>query len=123
MIAIKSVNGKEPLIEPDVFDVSTFDLYSDSTGRTSETGEMIAHLIRSDIYKIELTYTGSASQIRAIRDLYSISGKKISLTVEFLDLDTYITKTMYAGDRTQSTLRYTKLGDGRFSLSFSLTEY
>ena len=122
MIAIKSVNGKEPLIEPDVFDVSTFDLYH-FTGRTSETGEMIAHLIRSDIYKIELTYTGSASQIRAIRDLYSISGNKISLEVEFLDLDKYITKTMYAGDRTQSTLRYTKLGDGRFSLSFSLTEY
>ena len=123
MVAIKYVYRKEPLINTDVFDVSTFDRYSDSTGRTSETGEMIANLIRSDIYKIELTYTGSASQIRAIRDLYSISGNKISLEVEFLDLDKYITKTMYAGDRTQSTLRYTKLGDGRFSLSFSLTEY
>lgn len=123
MIAIKSVNGKEPLIEPDTFDVSTFDLYSDSTGRASETGEMIANLIRIGIYKIELVYTGSASQIRSVRELYSLSETKLSLYVEFLDLDKYITKEMYPGDRTQNTLRYTKLGDGRFSLSLSLTEY
>lgn len=123
MIAIKSVNGKEPLIEPDTFDVSTFDLYSDSTGRTSETGEMIAYLIRPDVYKIELVYTGSAGEIRAIRKLYSLSENEISLKVEFLDLDEYITKLMYPGDRKQSTLRYSKLGDGRFSLSLSLTEY
>lgn len=123
MIAIKSVNGKAPKIEPDTFDVSLFDLYSDSTGRSAETGEMIAHLIRSDIYKIELTYTGSASQIREIREIYSLSKSRMSLSVKFLDLDEYVTKTMYTGDRTQNTLRYTKLGDGRFSLSFSLTEY
>lgn len=123
MIAIKSVNGKAPKIEPDTYDVSLFDLYSDSTGRSAETGEMIAHLIRSDIYKIELTYTGSASQIREIREIYSLSKSRMSLSVEFLDLDEYVTKTMYTGDRMQNTLRYTKLGDGRFSLSFSLTEY
>ncbi len=123
MIAIKSVNGKEPLIEPDTFDVSTFDLYSDSTGRTSETGEMIACLIRPDVYKIELVYTGSAGEIRAIRKLYSLSENEISLKIEFLDLDEYITKIMYPGDRKQSTLRYSKLGNGRFSLSLSLTEY
>ena len=123
MIAIKSVNGKEPLIEPDTVDVSTFDLYSDSTGRTSETGEMIACLIRPDVYKIELVYTGSAGEIRAIRKLYSLSENEISIKIEFLDLDEYITKIMYPGDRKQSTLRYSKLGNGRFSLSLSLTEY
>lgn len=122
MIAIKSVNGQTPPIEPDTFDVSLFDLYSDSTGRSSETGEMITHLIRSDVYKIDLSYSGTASQIRAIREIFSLSSS-LSLSVEFLDLDEYVKKTMYAGDRTQTTLRYTNTGNGRFTLSFSLTEY
>lgn len=123
MIAIKSVNNAEPVIEPDTFNVSTFDLYSDSTGRTAETGHMISQLIRSNIYKIELVYTGSAEQIRQIRELYKISTSKLILNVEFLDLDTYITKTMYPSDRTQTALRCTENGKGRYSLSFSLTEY
>lgn len=122
MVVIKTVNGVAPVKEPDIFNVSTFDLYSDSTGRTSETGKMIPYLIRANIYKIELEYTGSASEIRAIRNLFQISAKNTSLSVEFLDLDEYITKEMYPGDRVQSTTRISQ-NDGRYSISFSLTEF
>ena len=115
---IKSVNGKSPAIEPDNYVVSLCDLYSDTTGRTAETGEMISYLIRSNIYKIELEYSGSASEIRNIRELLSSS----NLSVEFLDLGEYITKKMYPSDRICNAVVCKNQKNNRYTLSLSLTE-
>lgn len=117
MIAIKSVNGAEPAIEPDSFSIEKTDLYSDSTGRSAETGRMLSYPIRLGIYKIELEYSGNAVQIQAIEELFSGT----SLTVIFNDCGTYTEREMYPSDRTRSaiTLRKTQL----YTLSLSLVEY
>lgn len=117
MVLIKKINSSAPAIEPFKYDVTRSDLYSDSSGRSAETGTMLLYPIRSGVYKIELEYQGNAAEISAIEQL--ISGTTFS--VEFLYNDSYVTKTMYKGDRVNS---YQKIINGvsRQILTVSLIE-
>lgn len=117
MVAIKSINGNEPIIEPMKMMIAKSDIYSDSTGRSAETGTLMMYPIRLNVYTIELEYEGTDTQISAIEAIISNS----RLTVIFRENGEYITKTMYPSDRQKDveTLR----GKGLQILTFSLIEY
>ena len=119
MVAIKYIGSTAPPIEPmkDGYRITKSDLYSDETGRSSETGTLIQYLVRKNVYSIELTYEGTDSQIAQIEALINSA----NFSVEFLDSGTYVTKTMYASDRVKDVVTL-KSGQERTILSFSLIE-
>lgn len=118
MVAIKSINGTAPPIEPlrNGYKVTKSDLYSDSTARSTETGRLLQYLIRRDVTTIELQYEGTVAEITAIEELVSDT----SLTVVYRDGGEYHTKLMYPSDRVKDTV--TLRDEGRQRLSFSLVE-
>lgn len=119
MRPIQSINGTSPGIEPckGGYRVTKSDLYSDSTGRSSETGAMLPYLIRTDIATLDLEYHGTASEIAGIESL--IAG--IRFPVTFLDGTSYSTRYFYPSDRERDcdSLR----DEGQVVLRFSLIEY
>lgn len=117
MVVIKSINGTAPPIEPMSFSITKSDLYSESTGRSSETGKLIQYPIRFGVYSISLEYIGNDSEISAIEAI--ISGNR--LTVVFLDNGKYVTKEMYPSDR-ENTIKKIINRTGRHRLSFKLIE-
>lgn len=117
MYVIKSINGTAPPIEPMSFGITKSDLYSESTGRSSETGKLIQYPIRFGVCSISLEYLGNDSEISAIESL--ISGNR--LTIVFLDNGKYITKEMYPSDRENITEKIIN-GIGRHRLTFKLIE-
>lgn len=117
MVVIKTINGKAPPIEPLSFTITKSDLYSDSTGRSSETGKLMQYPIRFGVYSLALEYQGFDAEIKAIENL--ISGS--SMTVVFLDNGTYVTKEMYPSDRENTTEKIIN-GIGRHRLTFNLIE-
>lgn len=117
MIVIKSINGIAPPIEPLNFSITKSDLYSDSTGRSSETGTLLQYPIRFGVYSIALEYLGNDIEISALENL--IAGS--SLTVVFLDNGAYVTKQMYPSDRENITEKIVN-GVGRHRLTFNLIE-
>ncbi len=115
------VNGTrtfEPETEPYTYSIQKSDLYSDSTGRSSETGLLLSYPIRRNIYTIHLEYYGNGEEIRNIEEM--IDGT--SLGVTFLENGDYETKIMYPSDR-EKTAAIILNGKEMYSLSFSLIEY
>lgn len=53
---IVSINGEIPPSEPIKMNISKSNLYSDSTKRSAETGTLLMHLIRKNVYTLELEY-------------------------------------------------------------------
>lgn len=116
---VNSVAGSfSPEIEPSAYSIQKSDLYSDATGRSAETGVLLAYPIRRNIYTIQLEYFGNDEEIRQIENMIDSA----ELKVTFLDGDKYMTKTMYPSDR-QKTAEIVRNGKGMYSLSFSLIEY
>lgn len=115
MVAIRTVNGTAPAIEPvqNGYKLTKSDLYSDSTGRSAETGIMIRYLIRSNVVSIELQYEGTESQISSIEALYS-SG---TLSVQYRDNGSYYTKNFYPSDRVKDVESLRSSGRVRFTVS------
>ena len=105
MIPILSVNGVDCTnkLQPakEGYTVTKSDLYADSTGRSAETGVMLAYLIRRDVYSLALEYVGKAPQIREIEQLFAGASRQYQVT--FLDNDQYVTANMYPSDRTKTT--------------------
>lgn len=120
MNTIDTINGVALPIQPNVdgYNVTTSDLDSDSSGRSTETGILLRYIIRQGIYKIELSFRGKSTDIRTIKDMVSSS----SLSVKFWDIDRWITKTMYCSDRSQKLLPVPD-SNGWYDFSFSLIEY
>lgn len=120
---IKSIKKGEvkfnPVIEPVSYLIKKADIYSDSTGRSAETGVLIAYLVRKNVYTIQLEYYGNDSQISKIEAMINDS----VLEVTFWDNGDYITKTMYPSDRKKTVNFITPELKGRCTLSFSLIEY
>ena len=112
---IKKVNNTAPGIEPvqNGYKIVKSDLYSDNTGRSSETGEMLRYLIRSNVVSIELQYEGTESEISGIESLYSPG----TLSVEFRDNGSYVTKNFYPSDRVKDVESLKSLGRVKFSVS------
>lgn len=118
----KIINGTttfEPVIEPSSYSIQKSDLYSDSTGRSAETGALLAYPVRKNIYTIQLEYCGNDDEIAMIENMINNS----SLEITFWDNGGYVTKTMYPSDREKTTECFTRDRRGIFTLSFSLIEY
>lgn len=115
---INGTNIYQPDIEPSSYSIQKSDLYSESTGRSAETGTLLAYPIRRNIYKIQLEFCGNDREISLIEKMIDNS----SLEVTFLDGGYYITRTMYPSDR-EKTAEIIRNMQGIYSLSFSLTEY
>lgn len=105
MIPILSVNGVDCTnkLQPakEGYTVTKSDLYADSTGRSAESGVMLAYLIRRDVYSLALEYVGKAPQIREIEQLFAGASRQYQVT--FLDNNQYVTANMYPSDRTKTT--------------------
>lgn len=122
MVAIQKVtkSGVEyiPVIEPrqNGYKVIKSDLYSDSTGRSAETGTLMRYLIRSNVVSIELQYEGTESDIASIESLYTGT----TLSVTYRDNSSYVTKDMYPSDRAKDveSLR----SSGRVAFTVTLIE-
>ncbi len=108
----------KPNIEPFECSIQKSDLYSDSTGRSAESGVLLAYPVRRNIYTIQLEYYGSDTEIKFIENMID----NYQLVVTFRDNGEYITKKMYPSDREKVT-EIIQNGKGRHRLSFSLIEY
>lgn len=97
MLAIKTINGVQPAVQPlrDGYSVIRSDLLSDGSGRSAETGKALRYPVRLGTYKLTLKFKGAAEDIAQVNDLVSA----FEQTVVFLDGTEYVTKTMYPGDR------------------------
>lgn len=115
-VTIKTINGHDPQLEPTKYSITKSDLYSDASGRSAESGDMILYLVRKNVYSIELEFVGTVSQARHIQSLLSGS----DYPVEFLDEDEYITRYMYASDRKLELLGTPN--SRKYRLSFNLIE-
>lgn len=122
MVAIKTVTKSGvvyiPPIEPlqNGYRITKADLYSDSTGRSAETGALMQYLIRSDVVSIELQYSGTVADIGTLESIFTGT----SLSVEYNDNGTYVTKNMYPSDRVKET--ESLKGKGSVNFSVTLTE-
>lgn len=113
---IQSINGIDPLLEPMKMNIVRSDLYSDSSERTAETGDMLLYPIRYGLYSIELEFLGTAEQVAHIESC--IAGSDYPVT--FLDLESYVTRYMYPSDRNREPVG--TVNDRKYRLSFSLIE-
>lgn len=107
----------EPQIEPLKCTITRSDLYSDSTGRSAETGKLMQYPVRMGLYSIELEYLGSDSEIADIERLINNS----QLTVTFIYNGNQVTAVMYPSDRINET-EIILNNEGRHRLSFALIE-
>ena len=105
---IQSINSVDPVIEPVTHNLTKSDLYSDQSGRSAESGDMLLYLIKAGVYSIEVAFVGTASQIQTIEG--AITGG--DFTVVFLDetntesaTNNYVSRKMYASDRRTETDR------------------
>lgn len=107
----------EPQIEPLKCSITRSDLYSDSTGRSAETGKLMQYPVRLGLYSIDLEYIGTDSEIADIERL--INGTQ--LTVTFIYNGSQVEATMYPSDRVNET-EIILNNEGRHRLSFALIE-
>jgi len=119
---IQSLNNGDPVLEPTRYDINKSDLYSDQSGRSAESGDMILYAIKKDVYSLELEFVGTASEIKHINGLLAIG----SFPVTFWDETNteseaaYVTRQMYASDRKLEVLGVPNARKHR--LSFNLIE-
>lgn len=120
---IQSINGVDPVIEPTRYDMVQSDLYSDQSGRSAESGDMLLYPIKEKVYSIELEFVGTAAQIKVINSAIRAG----DFVVVFLDEtntenapNDYVSRKMYASDR-----RKVPIGTPaarKYRLSFNLIE-
>lgn len=113
---IQSMNDGDPVLEPMNYGITKSDLYSDKSGRSAESGDMLLYPIRTDVYSIELEFVGTAAEIKHIQSLI-VGG---DFLVVFLDEGDYVSRYMYASDRSLETLGVPNAR--KYRLSFSLIE-
>lgn len=119
---IQSMNGGDPVLEPISYSINKSDLYSDQSGRSAESGNMILYGIKKDVYSIDLEFVGTKSEIKSIVALLPLG----DFSVTFLDetnsesQSSYITRRMYVSDRKVEMLGTPK--SRKYRMSFSLIE-
>lgn len=98
MLAIQTINGIQPAVQPikDGYSVIVSDFYGEDSGRTAETGTLIQHPIRLNVFKLSLKFKGISADISAVDDM--ISGNT-TLTVSFLHKGVYAERNFYPSDR------------------------
>ena len=107
MLAIKTINGTQPAVQPlrDGYSVITSDLLSSGSGRSAETGRTIRYKVRGNVYKLQLKFKGNSAEVASVyRQI-----KAFTLTVCFYDKSYAATATedayypvrdFYSGDPT-----------------------
>ncbi len=118
-ISIKINGNFVDLIEPTVFEISRSDLYSDSSSRSSETGDMMLYPIKYGVYTLTLEFVGTPAEIKSVENL--ITGR-CGFTVKFIDYENSaaVQKKMYASDRKKVPLGTP--ASRKYRLSFNLIE-
>jgi len=118
-MSMLTIDGVAISPDPSVYSLPEHDLDSENSGR-NELGVLIRDRLRQGVYKIELEWWAiSNAELKVI--LGAIY--KPEFPVTFLTEDGYVTKTMYAGDRSKSLVRY--MGDTNkmaWNLKFNLIE-
>ena len=105
MLAIRSINGTQPAVQPlsDGYSAVLSDLLADGSGRSTETGRALRYPIRRNVYKLTLKFKGLSSEIAQVNELVSA----FTQTVVFLFGGNYVTAQMYPSDRTMSDNGFT----------------
>lgn len=114
---ILRINDFRP-ITPMKMDVSMNDVYSDASGRSSESGRMFLYPIRQDVFTIELEFLGTSDEIKAIENALAI--KKTEMKINFRYNDESHEKKMYASDRLKTPVGTPEAR--KYRLSFNLIE-
>lgn len=119
---IQSLNNGDPVLEPTVFTFIKSDLYSDQSGRSAESGDMLLYPIKEKVYSVQVEFIGTAAQIKHIESLIQIG----DFAVTFLDetntesASPYVSRRMYASDRNTEPLGVPSAR--KYRLSFNLIE-
>lgn len=97
MLALKSINGIQPAVQPLIggYSVIRSDLLADGSGRSTETGAALRYPVRLGTYKINLKFKGLMADISQVNDLVSA----FTQSVVFLDGEKYVTANFYPSDR------------------------
>lgn len=108
MTLIKVDGTALPTPLADGYTISRSDLDGSATGR-GEDGVMFRDRVREGVYKIDLKWHLSMDELSSVVRAISPA----SFTVEFFDLTTcaFVTRTMYAGDRSGSVVTYIDASD------------
>lgn len=118
-MAMINIGGVD-LPAPSSYKIPQFDLDSSDTNR-NELGLMQRDRVRQGIYKIELEFKAITSS-----DLHKINSaiEPSKFKTTFLSPKGFITKDMYAGDRSIEMVKYDEdYNKIRWDISFNLTEY
>lgn len=103
---------------PDSCPITEYDLDSGDTGRP-ESGVLHRERVRSNVGNYDMAFTKlSVEEAETIRE--AIAPASIEVQVWFLGR--YVTRTMYAGDRSFE-LVITSDGKQYYNLTFTLSEY
>lgn len=117
MSTVITINNVSTLIEPIKMGITKSDLYSDSSTRSAETGDLMLYLIRSDCYSLAMEFVGTATEISAVE---TAIGSSAEFLVSFSDMGTTVSRYMYASDRVKETLGTPT--SRKYRLSFNLIE-
>ncbi len=115
--------GSTPLPDPVEYSVSLQDIDSENTRRT-ETGTLKRDRVRAGVYKIQVAWKVTKTQLKTITD--AISPAQFSVTFFDPTTSTNPTKYMYSGDRTGKLILLkdpNNPGESLWELSTSLIEY
>src|SRR5690554_58142 len=107
--------GSTELPAPVEYSVSLQDIDSENTRRT-EAGILTLDRVRAGVYKIQVAWKVTKTQLKTITD--AISPAKFSVTFFDPTTSTSPTKSMYCGDRDANlVLNKVSPGDSRWELS------
>lgn len=107
MLAIKTINGVQPAVQPlrDGYSVITSDLLSSGSGRSAETGVTMRYKVREGVYKLQLKFKGKIADVASVYAQI----KAFTLVVCFYDATyaatttedaCYPVRSFYSGDAT-----------------------
>lgn len=116
MSTVITINNVSTLIEPIKMGITKSDLYSDSSTRSAETGDLMLYPIRKDCYSLAMEFIGTSTEISAIETAMSSA----EFLVSFSDMGTTVSRYMYASDRVKETLGTPT--SRKYRLSFNLIE-
>jgi hypothetical protein len=113
-----SIDGVD-LPAPTKYKIPNMDL--DSSAERNELGVLQRDRIRSNVFKVELEFTGiTSSDLALIKSAISPAEFKATIMTEI----GLVTKKMYVGDRNIEMIKYDKdYNKIRWNISFNLTEY
>lgn len=115
--------GSTSLPDPVKYSVTLQDIDSENTRRT-EAGTMTRDRVRAGVYKIQVAWKVTKTQLKTITD--AISPAQFSVTFFDPTTSTNPTKYMYSGDRTGKLILLkdpNNPGESLWELSTSLIEY